>query len=116
MDLDEKVVNAVFNELFHANSLSYKQSLKESPNSNTDVYARARNALAKLNENEKEDILKFINVVIADSASVLLGTLDGSHFPDNIDGDFIVTYKGDEIQGSLQDLFIEKVENKGIYN
>ncbi|WP_168416240.1 hypothetical protein [Erwinia amylovora] len=116
MNLDEQVVNAIFKELFEDNSVRYKQSLKKAPNSDTDVYAKARNALAKLNNAEKDDVLKFIDIAIADSASVILGTLDGSHFPDNVDGDFTVTYKDDEIQGSLQDLFIEKVEDKGIYN
>lgn len=47
---------------------------------------------------------------------MIFRTLDGSHFPDGIDGDIIVDYKGEEIQGSLQDLFIEKAEDRGIYN
>ncbi len=114
MNLDEQVVNAIFKELFEDNSKRYKASLKKPVNNDTDVYAKARNALAKLTDSDKDDILKFIDVAIADSASVILGTLDGSHYPDNIDGDFIVTYKDDEIQGNLQDLFIEKAED--IYN
>lgn len=116
MNLDEQVVNAIFKELFDDNSLRYKQSLKKTVNNDNDVYAKARNALVKLSDADKDDVLKFIDVAIADSASVILGTLDGSHYPDNIDGDFIVIYKDDEIQGSLQDLFIEKAEDKGIYN
>ncbi|GLR09508.1 hypothetical protein GCM10007905_22280 [Mixta theicola] len=46
----------------------------------------------------------------------MFGTLDGTHYSDNIDGSFIVTYEDDEIQGDLQDLFIKRVEGKGIYN
>ncbi|MEI2266123.1 hypothetical protein [Erwinia sp. CGal63] len=115
MNLDEQVVNAIFNELFEDISARYKESLKKTENNDVDVYAKARNALAKLSDADRDCVLKFIDVAIADSASVILGTLDGSHYPDNIDGDFIVTYKDDEIQGSLQDLFIEKVEDKGIY-
>ncbi|MBP2168746.1 hypothetical protein J2125_001938 [Erwinia toletana] len=116
MNLDEQVVNAIFKELFDDNSVRYKQSLSKPVNNDTDVYAKARNALANLSPAERDNVLKFIDVAIADSASIILGTLDGSHYPDNIDGDFVVTYKDDEIQGSLQDLFIEKVEDKGIYN
>lgn len=52
---------------------------------------------------------------MADSASVILGTLDGVHFPDDLDGDFIVTCDGDEIQGDLMDLFIEKAQDNNIY-
>ncbi|KTR90860.1 MULTISPECIES: hypothetical protein [Pantoea] len=116
MNLDEQVVNAIFKELFEDNSERYRQSLSKPVNNDTDTYGKARNALANLSQAEKECIFKFIDLAIADSASVILGTLDGSHYPDNIDGDFIVTYKDDEIQGSLQDIFIEKAESKGIYN
>ena len=116
MNLDEQVVSAIFKELFDDNSLRYKQSLKKQANNDTDVYAKARNALSKLSDSDKDDVLKFIDLAIADSASVIFGTLDGTHYPDNIDGDFVVTYKDDEIQGSLQDIFIEKAEDKGIYN
>ncbi|WP_237761016.1 hypothetical protein [Pantoea sp. A4] len=80
------------------------------------MYAKARKALSGLSESERNDVFNFIDVIMADSASVILGTLDGSHFPDNIDGDFTVTYKESEIQGNLQDLFIEKAEEKGVYN
>lgn len=116
MNFDEQVVNAVFRELFEENSARYKQSLKKTANNDTDVYAKARNALSKLSDSDKDDILKFIDIAIADSASVIFGMLDGTHYPDNIDGDFIVTYKEDEIQGDLQDIFIEKAEDKGIFN
>ncbi|KKB04910.1 hypothetical protein [Pantoea anthophila] len=116
MNIDEQVVNAIFKELFEDNSVRYKQSLKKAINNDNDVYAKARSALAKLSEVDKDAVLNFIDVAIADTASVILGTLDGTHFPDNIDGDFIVTYKNNEVQGSLQDLFIEKAEEKDIYS
>ncbi|MNI92986.1 hypothetical protein D3C73_1508660 [compost metagenome] len=57
----------------------------------------------------------FFNVIIADSASVVLGTLDGVHFPDDLDGDFIVSCDGEEIQGDLMDIFIERAQEKNIY-
>ena len=116
MNLDEQVIDAIFKELFNDNSMRYKQSLKKPVNNDEDVYAEARNALAKLSDQDKDNVLRFIDVAIANSASVIFGTLDGTHYPENIDGDFIVTYNDDEIQGNLQDIFIEKVEDKGIYN
>ncbi|EHD20429.1 MULTISPECIES: hypothetical protein [Brenneria] len=116
MKLNEQVVDAIFKELFEDNSLRYRQSLVKPVNNDTGIYANARNALAKLDPAEQDNVFKFIDLVIADSASVILGTLDGSHFPDNINGDFVVTYKDNEIQGSLQDLFIEKAEDKDIYS
>ena len=115
MNFDEEVVSAIFKELFEDNSERYKKSLTKPVDNGNDVYAKARNALSKLSDSEKNDILNFIDVVIADSASIIFGALDGSYFPCDLDGDFIVTYKDDEIQGSLQDIFIEKAEGKGIY-
>lgn len=116
MKLDEQVVDAIFNELFSNNSMRYRNELSQPVDQNIDVYAKARNALANLSTSERNDVFKFLDVVIADSASVILGILDGTHYPDNINGDFTVTYKNNEIAGDLQDLFIEKAEEKGIYN
>ncbi|EOI3557129.1 hypothetical protein ACXFAT_21135 [Cronobacter dublinensis] len=115
MKLDQKVVDSIFRELLEENSKRYRQLLDKPANNYDDTYSRARNALAKLNEKEKGFVFSFIDLVIADSASVIFGTLDGIHFPDGIEDDFIVTYKNEEIQGSLQDIFIEKAEDKGVY-
>ncbi|KZE19621.1 hypothetical protein [Cronobacter sakazakii] len=115
MKLDQKVVDSIFRELLEENSRRYRQILNKQMNNDDNTYSRARNALAKLTEKEKESVFGFIDMVISDSASVIFGTLDGSHFPDGIEDDFIVTYKNEEIQGSLQDIFIEKAEDKGVY-
>ncbi|EMD9248482.1 hypothetical protein VWW32_003063 [Cronobacter dublinensis] len=115
MKLDQKVVDSIFRELLEDNSARYRQLLDKPANNDDDTYSRARNALAKLNEKDKEYVFAFIDLAIADSASVIFGTLDGTHFPDGIEDDFIVTYKSEEIQGSLQDIFIEKAEDKGVY-
>jgi len=116
MSNDEKFVAAIFKELIEENSVRYRASLSKPVDTGSDVYAKARNALAKLSKDERDNVFKFIDLAIVDSTSVIFGTLDGSHFPDGIDGDIIVDYKGEEIQGSLQDLFIEKAEDRGIYN
>lgn len=115
MTSDEKFVQAIFNELFSKNFTQYSTSLNKPVNADTDSYARARNALAKLGGNDRADVINFFKIVIADSASVILGTLDGVHFPNDLDGDFLLMYKGDEIQGDLQDIFIEKAQNDNVY-
>lgn len=115
MNSDQKFVRAIFNELFEKNAEQYKESLSKSVNSDSDPYAKARNALAALSDDERADVFAFFDVIIADSASVVLGTLDGVHFPDDIDGDFVVAYDGEEIQGDLMDIFIEKAQEKNIY-
>ncbi|MNW22674.1 hypothetical protein D3C71_2243080 [compost metagenome] len=55
-------------------------------------------------------------MVIADSASVVLGALDGVHFPGDLEADFVVSMDGKEIQGDLQDMFLGKVQENGAYD
>ncbi|AWK40316.1 hypothetical protein GPY51_23740 [Photorhabdus laumondii subsp. laumondii] len=112
----EKIIESIFSELFDDNLPRYQNSLTRPIDNNDDVYANARKALSKLDDQDKTAIFDFFKVVIPDTSSTIFGTIDGSHFPPNIDGDFTLIYGDEEIQGSLQDLFIEKAENKGIFN
>ena len=111
MNLDEQMISSIFEELLEDNSSNYKRELSKPVDSKPDLYSRVRCALAKLSASEREDIFR----IFADSASVIFGTLDGTHFPNNIDEDFILKYNNKEIQGNLQDIFIEKAEVKGVY-
>jgi len=115
MRADEKFVVAIFDELFTGNIEQYKESLNDPVNNCSDPYAKVRNALAKLSDDERSDVFNFFKVIVADSASVVLGTLDGVHFPDGIKGDFLVTCDGEEIQGDLLDIFIEKAQSENVY-
>lgn len=91
-------------------------ALTKQVNGDNDSYARARNALALLADEQKLDVVSFLKVVIADSASVVLGALDGVHFPGDLDADFVVSMDGKEIQGDLQDMFLGKVQENGVYD
>jgi 3D (Asp-Asp-Asp) domain-containing protein len=115
MKPDQRFVSAVFIELFTKNFEQYKESLSKPLNSDNYPYAKARNALATLSDDDRANVFAFFNVIIADSASVVLGTLDGVHFPDGIDGDLVVTCEGEEIQGDLIDIFIEKTQEENVY-
>ncbi|CAI8946927.1 hypothetical protein D3C76_1215220 [compost metagenome] len=115
MKSDQKFVSAIFNELYTKNLEQYRNSLSKPLNNDNDPYAKARNAMATLSDNDRANIFAFFNVIIADSASVVLGTLDGVHFPDGVDGDFVVTCDGEEIQGDLLDIFIEKAQESNVY-
>ncbi|MGF6093139.1 hypothetical protein [Pseudomonas sp. 18173] len=115
MKSDQKFVSAIFDELFTKNLEQYKESLSKPLNNDNDPYAKTRNALATLSDDDRANVFAFFNVIIADSASVVLGTLDGVHFPDGIDGDFVVTFDGEDIQGDLLDIFIEKAQEENVY-
>ncbi|MBD2780381.1 hypothetical protein ID852_15935 [Xenorhabdus sp. 42] len=112
MKNDEKVIESIFNELFHDDFLSYKDILTTPSDNNQDgIYSRAKIALSKLDNEDQSAILNFFRIIMADTASTIFGTIDGSHFPPNINGDFTLLYEDEEIQGNLQDLFIEKYED-----
>lgn len=115
MSSDKKVVDAIFNDLFFDNLPRYREALSKAPDNSKDVYARARNAISKINQEDKDAIFDFFKIIIADTSSVILGTIDGSHFPNDIDGDFKLSYENEEIQGCLQDYFIAGAENIDTY-
>ena len=115
MKSDQEFLLAIFNELYTKNLEQYKKSLTKPLNNENDPFAKIRNALATLSERDRANIFAFFNVIIADSASVVLGVLDGVHFPDGIDGDFVATCHGEEIQGDLLDIFIEKAQEINVY-
>ncbi|QVM92208.1 hypothetical protein JYG34_04045 [Pseudomonas entomophila] len=60
-------------------------------------------------------MLDFISLAMADAVSIVFGTLDGTHFPDGLSGDFAVSCDGEKISGDLQGYFLERAEEKGIY-
>ncbi len=115
MSSDQDFVQAIYDDLFKYNFNQYQVALNSPPDNGTDLYARARNALASLNDAQRSDVINFLKVVISDSASVILGTLDGVHFPDNLAGDFLLSCDGKEIQGDLMDAFIGKAQDDGVY-
>ncbi|MEG0281087.1 MAG: hypothetical protein RR510_03600 [Morganella sp. (in: enterobacteria)] len=117
MKKDELVVTSLASELLDDVFMSYKKNLTDlsKRNDNSDIYSKMRSTLAKLSNEDQEYVLNFIRLAMIDTCSVIFGTLDGSHFPPNIDGDFILSYNGDEIQGSLQDELISIAEENGVY-
>lgn len=108
---DRDFVNAIYSELFKDNFVYYKECLALPPNENDDPYNLARKAMVSLGESQKMDIINFLKVVITDSVSVVFGTIDGVHFPGELDGDFVLSVEGEEIQGDLQDIFIGKAQD-----
>ncbi|WP_095097412.1 hypothetical protein [Pseudomonas sp. Irchel 3A5] len=115
MSSDQHFVNAVYDELFKDNFNRYQASLNSPPDNGTDPFARARNALASLDDAQRSDVINFLKVVISDSACVILGTLDGVHFPGYLDGEFLLSCDGEEVQGDLMDTFIGKAQDNGVY-
>lgn len=115
MASDKKFVYTIYRQLFEENFERYKFYLNKPADSGSDAYAKARNALASLDEAKRADVIDFLKVVIADSAAGILATLDGVSFPGNLDGEFVLSYNDEAIQGDLADIFIEKGQDDGVY-
>lgn len=115
---DELVVTSLLSILLDDTLEYYKIHLSDSsePTNDDDPFARARSIITKLSDKDQEKIFNFLRIVIVDTMSTIFGTIDGSRFPPNISGDFILEYDGDEIQGSLQDELIAKAEEIGVYD
>ncbi|MCW2254445.1 hypothetical protein M2263_000536 [Providencia alcalifaciens] len=75
-----------------------------------DVFAKTKQIYTNLSDDDKKVMINLMRIIIADTASVISGTIDGSHMPDNIDGNFELIYKNESIHGDLQDYFLELVE------
>ncbi|SOQ12695.1 hypothetical protein [Pseudomonas syringae group genomosp. 3] len=75
MSLDENFVNAIYDELFEENFNRYKEILNQPIDHGKDSFARARNALALLDETERSQVINFFKVIMFDSASVVLGSV-----------------------------------------
>ncbi|MFP1734417.1 hypothetical protein ACLEC1_16665 [Lonsdalea quercina] len=114
MNKDEEFVNGIFKEIFNDNLISYKKTIRENKSNGNDAYAKVSRALLSLDEEGKEAVFGFFKIVSIDTASLILGTIDGTHFPPGIDNDFKLLSDDDEIQGDLQDIFLGVVEDKGI--
>lgn len=112
MKNDESVINAIYQELFVDNVNMYKERLskKSHIDSSLDVFAKTKPIYSNLSDDDKKAMINLMRIIIADTASVIFGTIDGSHMPDNIDGDFELIYKNEPIHGDLQDYFLELVE------
>lgn len=113
MSVDEKVISCIFNELLVEDVNLYEKNIAEIDISNEDAksfYSKMAKVMSNLNEEEKRDIYNFFKIVITDTASVILGTIDGTHMVNGLDEDFSISYGHVDIKGDLQDLFLEKAE------
>jgi len=109
-------VQAVFDEMTAVLDRC-KDSLRDpdKPLQNDEPWSRARSVLVKLPEEDREKVFGFLRLAAADTASLIFGTIDGSHFPQGIEEDFTLKYGGEEIQGFLQDAWIEIAQDAGVY-
>lgn len=88
----------------------------ESSNANDPYWKQALTLFAKLDDSEKKVMFEIIRQVMTDTVSNLLGIFDGVCTIDGFDGEFSLSVNSSEEQlnGKLQDQFLEMVENENI--
>ena len=73
-------------------------------------FASIARMFGSMNEDDKAAVMDLIRIVTSDTASILLGSFDGSTGIEGIDKDFLVLYGGENVTGKLQDSFLSWVE------
>ncbi|WP_424405787.1 hypothetical protein [Pasteurella sp. PK-2025] len=108
---DQIISEAIYDELMTSVLQYYIDTLSKKSEISSDLYGRMRNVLEELSDEQKDIIFEFIRNAIIDTASTILGTIDGNTFPKNADGIYTLKYENQEIQGCLQDYFLAKAED-----
>lgn len=114
MNKAEQFISGIFNEIFDDNIVHYEEILRANDARGADRYARLSRTLASLDEEGKKAVIGFFNVVAMDTASVIFGTIDGTHFPPGIENDYTLLADDEAVQGDLQDLFLEKAQARNL--
>ena len=110
---DKIISEAIYTELMESNLKYYVASLSEPTDADrsNDIYSDMRELLSQLTTEQRSVVFSFFRNIIVDTASTILGTIDGTTLPVNADGDYILKYNNEEIQGCLQDYFLAKAED-----
>ena len=108
---DKAISEAIYNALIHQNLAHYQQSLRNQDMSDAGTaYDALRKIFNTLDGNQQSAMMNLLKIVIIDTASTILGAIDGTTFLAGADGDYALIYEGAEIQGCLQDYFLAKAE------
>ncbi|MBG3079705.1 hypothetical protein I4632_05620 [Proteus mirabilis] len=113
MKKDELVINEIYKELFEDNFKLYSERLNRQvqESQHKGSFSQVNKIFVNLSEKEKQSVIDMMKIVMTDTASTIFGTLDGTHFVNNINKDFQLIYDDEEIQGDLQDHFLALVED-----
>ncbi|WP_158136333.1 hypothetical protein [Photobacterium damselae] len=113
MTKSEMVTNEIFTELFYGYLEQCKNDLVDLDAAKVGkMYGGFIGFYQSCNLEEKKGFMSFLETIVADTASIILGGLDGSSDLGKLTEDFMVLYAGEEIQGSLQDDFLMRLQSK----
>ncbi|KAF1728316.1 MAG: hypothetical protein MK141_03725 [Pseudoxanthomonas sp.] len=113
MDASKLVAEELAKDLLGSHLDRYRKILsKYDPDKAAPVFGAAIRAFQHLAPQDQAAIAAFLGVVITDTASIILGVIDGSTGVDNLAGEFQLSYEGSLVSGSLQDHFLAASETR----
>lgn len=115
MSAVEEVSECFFREIVEEQMKQYRESLNTSdPSKCIEVYAEAIKVFRTLSEEQQGALLRFFKVIATDTASIIFGGLSGSSDIYGLDGEFFLSYKGEDVTSEIQEAFLWKIEESGL--
>ena len=113
MNKTESLASSIYKDVFSL--LDHYNSTLQSTEESNDIFTFAKKVFNESNETEKKLFLGFIKVILSDSASMVLGGLDGSggNILNTCD-ELEIFCDGQKIDPWVNDFFLEMVEKSYI--
>ena len=106
----EELVAKIRKSVIDENQVLYRDLFENTPiKSATDPYwLKAKILFEFLNHDQRDIFFQVIRQTSIDTASNLLGIIDGVNSIDDVSGDFLLTYDGGDepLNGDLQSIFL----------
>jgi hypothetical protein len=106
----EELVAKIRKSVIDENQVLYRNLFENTPiKSATDPYwLKAKILFEFLNHDQRDIFFQVIRQTSIDTASNLLGIIDGVNSIDDVSGDFLLTYDGGDepLNGDLQSIFL----------
>ena len=106
----EELVAKIRKSVIDENQVLYRSLFENTPiKSATDPYwLKAKILFEFLNHDQRDIFFQVIRQTSIDTASNLLGIIDGVNSIDDVSGDFLLTYDGGDepLNGDLQSIFL----------
>lgn len=106
----EELVAKIRKSVIDENQVLYRNLFEKTPiKSATDPYwLKAKILFEFLNHDQRDIFFQVIRQTSIDTASNLLGIIDGVNSIDDVSGDFLLTYDGGDepLNGDLQSIFL----------
>ena len=110
--MQKELITAIYNSILVENVEIYKslfETTKIGPKT-TEYWKSSLGLYEKLSDDDKQTLMRIIEQTVIDTISSMLGAIDGSSTLADFEPEIGLTAENQNIQGDLQDIFLEMVE------